>query len=128
MAADTPENYAKYMDAYKFIRDVALDWDRSLYLEAEPGEYLTIARKEKGKDNWFVGCKTNENAHKTIVRLDFLTPGKKYVATVYADGKDASYDKNPKSYTVRQRVVTSKDKLGLTAAPGGGFAISIIEQ
>lgn len=128
MAADTPENYAKRMDAFQFIKDVALDWDCSLYLEAEPGEYLTVARKEKGKANWFVGCKTNENAHKSVLNLDFLEKGKKYTATIYADAKNASYDKNPKAYTITKRTVKAGDKLNLTAAPGGGYAISIIAQ
>lgn len=126
MAADTPENYAKYMDAFQFIKDVAIDWDRSVYLEAEPGEYLTIARKEKGADRWFVGCKTNENAHKSALKLDFLDKGKTYIATIYADAKDASYDKNPKAYTITTRKVKAGDKLNLTAAPGGGYAVSII--
>lgn len=128
MAADTPENYAKFMDAFQFIKDVAIDWDRSLYLEAEPGEYLTIARKAKNSNDWFVGCKTNENAHKSIVKLDFLEKGKKYTATIYADAKNASYDKNPKAYTITKRTVKAGDKLNLTAAPGGGYAISIIAQ
>ena len=126
MAADTPENYAKYMDAFQFIKDVAVDWDRSIYLEAEPGEYLTIARKEKGKDNWFVGCKTNENAHESVLTLDFLEKGKKYEAVIYADGKDASWDKNLKAYTITKRTVKAGSKLKLKAAPGGGYAISIM--
>lgn len=125
MAADTPENYAKYMDAFQFIRDVALDWQRTEYLEAEIGEYLTIARKEKGGERWFIGCKTNENAHNSVISLNFLDPGVKYTATIYADGKKASYDKNPKDYTVTSRTVKAGDKLKLTAAPGGGFAVSL---
>lgn len=125
MAADTPENYSKYADAFQFIKDVAIDWDRSLYLEAEPGEYITIARKAKGEDAWFVGCKTNENAHQSTIKLDFLDKGKTYTATIYADAKDASYDKNPKAYTITTRKVKAGQTLRLTAAPGGGYAISI---
>ena len=125
MAADVPEHYQEHMDAFQFIKDVALDWDKSLYLEAEPGDYITIARKEKGADRWFVGCTADENGHDARIALDFLTPGKKYTATIYADAKDASWDKNPKAYTIRQMTVTSKTKLSLHAASGGGFAISI---
>lgn len=125
MAADTPENYAKYMDAFQFIKDVALDWDKSLYLEAEPGEYLTIARKAKSTDDWFVGCKTNENAHASVLKLDFLDKGEKYEATVYADADDASWDKNAKAYTIKKYIVNSKKVMKLKAAPGGGYAISI---
>lgn len=125
MAADTPDNYAKYADAFQFIKDVAIDWDESRYLEAEPGEYLTIARKAKGTDDWFIGCKTNENSHKSQLRLDFLDKGKAYEATIYADAKDASYDKNPKAYSIYKKKVKAGDKLTLTAQRGGGFAISI---
>ena len=125
MAADVPEHYQEHMDAFQFIKDVALDWDKSLYLEAEPGDYITIARKEKGADRWFVGCTADENGHDARIALDFLTPGKKYTATIYADAKDASWDKNPKAYTIKQMTVTSKTKLSLHAASGGGFAISI---
>lgn len=126
MAADTPENYEKYKDAFQFIRDVALDWDRSVYLEAEIGEYLTVARKAKGTDNWFVGCKANGTGHKSSIRLDFLDPGKKYIATIYADDKTASYVTNPKAYTIKKRRVKAGDRLTVNAAPGGGYAISII--
>lgn len=125
MAADVPEHYQEHMDAFQFIKDVALDWDKSLYLEAEPGDYITIARKEKGADRWFVGCTADENGHDARIAFDFLTPGKKYTATIYADAKDASWDKNPKAYTIKQMTVTSKTKLSLHAASGGGFAISI---
>ena len=125
MAADVPEHYQEHMDAFQFIKDVALDGDKSLYLEAEPGDYITIARKEKGADRWFVGCTADENGHDARIALDFLTPGKKYTATIYADAKDASWDKNPKAYTIKQMTVTSKTKLSLHAASGGGFAISI---
>ena len=128
MAADTPENYAKYMDAFQFIKDVALDWDSSLYLEAAIGEYITIARKAKGTDNWFVGCKANENGHKSTLKLDFLDKGRKYEATIYTDAKDASYDKNPKAYKIYKKTVKHGDKLTLTAAAGGGYAISIMPK
>lgn len=125
MAADTPENYAKYMDAFQFIKDVAVDWDRSVYLEAEPGEYITVARKAKGTDDWYIGCKANENGHQSTFKLDFLDKGKKYEAVIYADAKDASYDKNPKAYTISRKIVKAGQKLSLTAAPGGGYAIAI---
>lgn len=125
MAADTPENYAKYMDAFQFIKDVAIDWERSLYLEAEPGEYVTIARKAKGTNDWYVGCKTNENAHKSVVKLDFLEKGRTYEATIYADAKNASWNNNPKAYTITKKKVKAGQKLQLVAAPGGGYAISI---
>ena len=126
MAADTPDNYAKFMDAFQFIKDVAVDWDKSVYLEAEPGEYLTVARKAKGTDNWFLGCKANENGHTSTLRLDFLDKGKTYEAIIYADAKDASYDKNPKAYTITKKKVKAGQKLTLTAAPGGGYAISFM--
>lgn len=125
MAADLPENYAKYNDAFQFIRDVAADWSDSRYLEAEPARYITVARKAKGTDDWFVGGKCNEDGHKSIVKLDFLDKGRKYTATIYADAKDASYDKNPKAYTITKRTVKKGDVLKLTEARGGGFAISV---
>ena len=128
MAADVPEHYEAHMDAFQFIKDVAIDWDKSLYLEAEPGDYLTVARKAKNSENWFVGCTADENGHESELKLDFLTPGKKYVATIYADAKDASWDKNPKAYTIRKMKVTNKTKLKLRAASGGGYAISIMAQ
>ena len=128
MAADLPENYKKYDDAFQFIRDVACDWDDSKYLEAEPARYITVARKAKGTDNWFVGGKCNEDGHKSTVRLDFLDKGRKYECTIYADAKDASFDKNPKAYVITKRTVKRGDVLKLTEAPGGGFAISIIAK
>ena len=128
MAADLPENYKKYDDAFQFIRDVACDWDDSKYLEAEPARYITVARKAKGTDNWFVGGKCNEDGHKSTVRLDFLDKGRKYECTIYADAKDASFDKNPKAYVIAKRTVKRGDLLHLTEAPGGGFAISIIAK
>ncbi|MCO4293502.1 glycoside hydrolase family 97 protein [Solitalea sp. MAHUQ-68] len=127
MAADVIESYNKHLDAFQFIQDVAVDWDDSKYLEAEPGDYITVARKAKGTNNWFVGCTSDENGHTSNLTFNFLDPNKKYVATVYADGKDAHYEKNPQSYTITKGVVTNKTKLMLKAAPGGGYAISLIE-
>ena len=128
MAADLPENYKKYDDAFQFIRDVACDWDDSRYLEAEPARYITVARKAKGTDNWFVGGKCNEDGHQSTIKLDFLDKGRKYECTIYADAKDASFDKNPKAYVITKRTVKRGDVLHLTEAPGGGFAISIIAK
>ena len=125
MAADLPENYEKYDDAFQFIRDVAVDWDDSRYLEAEPGRYITVARKAKGKDRWFVGCTAGEEGHASDLRLDFLTPGKKYTATIYADAPTANYKTNPEAYTIKKMTVTSKTRLRLKAASGGGYTISI---
>ena len=127
MAADTPENYERFMDAFQFIKDVAVDWDDSRYLEAEPGQYVTAARKAKGTGNWFVGCTAGENGHASVLKLDFLDKGKKYIATVYADAKDAHYRDNPQAYTISKGIVTAKSVLKLKAAPGGGYAISIME-
>lgn len=128
MAADLPENYEKYDDAFQFIRDVAVDWDNSIYLEAEPADYITVARKAKGTNNWFVGGKCDENGHKSTVKLDFLDKGRKYECTIYADAKDANYKTNPKAYTITHRIVKKGDTLKLTEAPGGGFAVSLIAK
>jgi hypothetical protein len=125
MVADLPENYAKFDDAFQFIRDVAVDWDDSKYLEAEPGDYITIARKAKGTDNWFIGGKCDENGHKSVVKLDFLDEGSKYECTIYQDAKDAHYETNPKAYTIVRRTVKKGDVLKLQQAPGGGFAVSL---
>lgn len=125
MAADTPENYSKFMDAFQFIKDVAVDWDESRYLEAEPGRYIVAARKAKGTDDWFVGCTAWEGGHESTVSFDFLDPGKKYEAIIYADAKDAHYKTNPQAYTITKKNVNSKTRLKLKAAPGGGYAISI---
>ena len=127
MAADLPEHYERFMDAFQFIKDVAVDWDDSRYLEAEPGRYITAARKDKGTGNWFVGCTSSEHGHASTLKLDFLEPGKQYIATVYADAPDADYKTNPQAYIIRKGVVTSKTTLKLKAAPGGGYAISLIE-
>ncbi len=127
MAADIPENYERFMDAFQFIKDVAIDWDESKYLEAEPGEYITIARRAKGTDDWYLGCTAGYNGHKSDLKLDFLTPGKKYEATIYADAKETAWDNNPQAYTITKKKVTNKSKLKLTAGVGGGYAISIKE-
>jgi len=126
MAADLPENYERYLDAFQFIKDVPADWQDSKYLEAEPGDYLTIARKDKNSESWFLGAITDENSRKSEIKLDFLTPGKKYKATIYADGKDADWKKNPKSYAIKSKTVTSSSNLKLELAAGGGTAISIV--
>lgn len=125
MAADLIENYEPHMDAFQFIKDVPVDWQRTEYLEAEPGQYVTIARKDKKSEDWYVGSTVAEAGHESTLRLDFLTPGKKYTATIYADGQDASWDKNPQSYQISTKKVTSKSTLKLKSASGGGFAISI---
>ncbi|WP_370901012.1 glycoside hydrolase family 97 protein [Chryseobacterium gossypii] len=125
MAADLIENYKKYPDAFRFIKDVAVDWDASYVLEAEPGDYITIARKAKGKSEWFVGGITDENARQAVIDFSFLPKGKKYTAVLYKDGKDASWNKNPKSYTIEKVNVQNTTRLNVNVAPGGGFAISI---
>ena len=127
MAADLVENYEKHMDAFQFIKDVAVDWEDSEYIEAEPGDYITVARKAKGTDNWFVGGITDENARTAGFTLDFLTPGKQYVAILYADGKDADYKENPTSYQIKKGIVTNKTKISVWEARSGGFALSLIE-
>lgn len=126
MAADLPENYEKYPDAFQFIKDVAVDWQDTKVIEAEPGDYVTIARKAKGSDNWFLGAITDENARQTQLKLDFLTPGKKYKAVIYQDGKNADWKNNPQSYEIKTQTVTSKSVLKLKLAPGGGTAVSFI--
>jgi glucan 1,4-alpha-glucosidase len=127
MAADLPENYNRFPDAFQFIKDVALDWDDSKYIEAEPGQYITVARKEKGKSSWFVGNVNGETPRVSNITLNFLDPGKTYVATVYSDAKEAHYKTKPQAYSVRKGIVTSKSKLAQWSASGGGYAISIIE-
>ncbi len=126
MAADLPENYEKFDDAFQFIRDVACDWDESIYLEAEPADYITVARKAKGTDNWFIGGKCDENGHQSVIKLDFLDKGRKYDCTIYADAKGAHYDTNPQAYTITKRVVKKGDVLKVKEAPGGGFAVSLM--
>ena len=127
MAADVPEHYEQYMDAFRFIKEVAVDWDESRYLLAEPGDLIVIARRAKGSAEWFVGGVTDENRRTAELRLDFLDPEKSYVATLYADAPDADYRTNPEAYTIRTGKVTAKSKLKVEMAPGGGFALSIRE-
>ncbi len=124
MAADLPENYEKYPDAFQFIKDVEVNWDESKYLEAEPGDYLTVVRKTKGKETWFLGAITDENARNTQISLAFLSPDKKYEATLYEDGKNADWKNNPMNYTTKTIQVTSKSKIKLNLASGGGAAVS----
>ncbi len=128
MAADLIEHYNQFPDAFQFIKDVAIDWDNSIYLEAEPGDYITVARKAKGTNNWFIGNVNGENPRNSNIKLDFLDKGKKYTATIYADGKDANYKMNPQSYAIRKMTVTSTTKISQLSASGGGYAISIIEN
>ncbi len=125
MAADYPEHYEQHMDAFQFIKDVAVDWDESRYIEAEPGQYIVVARKAKNSDEWFVGCTAAENGHKSLVSFDFLDPERKYEAVIYADAPDSHYITNPETYKITRKKITSKTKLTLRAAPGGGYAISI---
>lgn len=127
MAADTPENYNRFPDAFQFIKDVAVDWSESKYIEAEPGDFITVARKAKGTNNWFVGNVNGETPRTSNIDFSFLEKGKKYTATIYADAKDAHYKTNPQAYTIKKMAVTNKSKLSQLSAPGGGYAISIIE-
>ena len=127
MAADLPENYERFADAFQFIKDVPVDWQESVYLEAEPGRYITVARKDKHSDNWYVGNTSNENGHTSELLLNFLDKNKKYEATIYADAKNADWQTNPKAYTITKQKVNAKTKLKLTAAKGGGYAIKISE-
>ena len=125
MAADLPEHYEKYSDAFQFIKDVAVDWDDSKYIEAEPGDYITVARKAKGTDNWFIGGKCDENGHKAVIKLDFLDKGKTYECTIYSDAADADYEKNPKAYSIVRKQVKRGDVLKINEARGGGFGVSL---
>jgi len=127
MAANLPENYNRFPDAFRFIQELAVDWDDTKVLEAEPGDYITIARKAKETNNWFIGNTSDENDRLSQIKLDFLDAGKKYTATLYADAADAHYERNQQSYTITRMAVTCKSALKLKAAPGGGFAISILE-
>jgi len=127
MAADLPENYMRFADAFQFIKDVAIDWDDSRAVAAEPGDYITIARKAKGTNNWFVGTTVDENGYLSNLKFDFLDEGKQYLATIYSDGPDANYKTNPQSYTISKVLVTNKSMLKQKCAPGGGYAISVIE-
>ena len=125
MAADLPENYEKYSDAFQFIRDVAVDWDDTRIIEAEPGDFLTIGRKTKNKDEWFIGAITDENSRTAMISLDFLAPDKTYVATIYKDAADAHWEKNPQSYKIENFIVNSKTALKIALAEGGGAAVSL---
>ncbi|MFD0940932.1 glycoside hydrolase family 97 protein [Pedobacter boryungensis] len=127
MAADLPENYNRFPDAFQFIKDVAVDWDDSKYIEAEPGQYITVARKAKDTGKWFLGSVNGDNSRTAEFKLDFLDKGKTYIATIYADAKDAHYKTNPQAYVISKVVVTAQTKLSQFAAPGGGFAISFLE-
>ena len=128
MAADYPEHYEQFMDAFQFIKDVEVDWRRSEYLLAEPGDYIVTARQGKKSGRWFMGGVTDENARTLSVPLSFLENGKTYEATIYADASDAHYRNNPQAYTITGRTVTSSDSLEIFMAPGGGFAVSFVEQ
>ena len=134
MAADLPEHYNKHLDAFQFIVDVPVDWEDTKILEAEPGDYITIARKEKlripgkHKERWFVGAVTDENPRTASIQLDFLSPGKKYEATVYRDGDNASWETAPEAYTIEKKTVNNKTRLNMSLASGGGCAISLIEK
>ncbi|MDD4378997.1 MAG: glycoside hydrolase family 97 protein [Dysgonamonadaceae bacterium] len=127
MAADLPENYNRFPDAFQFIIDVAIDWDETKVLEAEPGEYITYARKAKGKNEWFVGCTNGYNGRESKIAFDFLEKGKKYEATIYSDTKASHYKTNPQAYQIRKMKVTDKSRLTQYCAPGGGYAIRIKE-
>ena len=126
MAADLIENYEKHMDAFQFIKDVAVDWDDSKILQAEPGDYLMIARKAKNSENWFLGAITDEQARNFTQTLNFLDAGKKYVAKIYRDGPGADWEKNPMVYVIDKFIVDQKTVLKLQLAPGGGTAVSLM--
>ena len=125
MAADLPENYEAHPDAFQFIKEVAMDWDETVIPEAEPGEYLTIARKEKGSANWFIGAITNEKSRNATLSLNFLDQGKKYEAVLYLDAVNADWKTNPEAYQIKKMTVSSTTKLSLRLAAGGGAAVSI---
>lgn len=128
MAGDFPENFLKYPDAFQFIKDVPVDWDDTRVVEAEPGDYVTIARKQKGKADWFLGAITDENRRSTSFQLDFLDDGAKYQATIYKDAPNANWQQNPQLYEIERRIVSKQTVLNLSLAPGGGCAISLIKQ
>jgi len=125
MAADLPENYERYPDAFQFIKDVAVDWDTTIYLAAEPGDYITIARKKRNGNDWFIGAITDENARTSTIKLDFLPTGKNYEAIIYQDGKNADWKTNPKAYMITKQKVTRASVINLALAPGGGTAIQL---
>lgn len=123
MAADHPDHYRRYPELFEFIRRVPCEWERSVYVEAEPGEFVTIARQEKGGDDWYLGCTAGNSGHQAELKLGFLTPDRVYHAKIWRDGDDAAYDRNPKSYVIEERDVTAADTLKLCAGVGGGFAV-----
>lgn len=127
MAADYPENYEKFADAFQFIKDVPLDWSKTLYIEAEPYEYLTIARKDKNSNNWFMGSIAGKNARVAHITFNFLDPEKSYIATLYIDTEETDFEKNPQSYSIQKVIVNSKSKLSQPVSIGSGFAITIFE-
>lgn len=127
MAGDLPENYERFLDAFQFIKDVAVDWDKSIYLEAEPGEYITVARKAKNSNNWFIGNVSGYHHFHSEIKLDFLDTEKQYIATIYSDAPDADYQHNPQAYTIQKGIVSAETTLKITSVPAGGYAISIIE-
>lgn len=128
MAADVPESYERYADAFQFIKDVPVDWSKSVYIEAEPGQYITIARKAKDSERWFVGSISADKSRRSVLPLDFLTPKKKYVATIYCDAPDADIKTNQARYVIKNQKVTSKSVLKMNTVEGGGYAISIVED
>ena len=128
MAADLPENDEAHLDAFQFIRDVPVRWDDTKIIAAEPGDYLTIARKTKGKDSWYLGAITDENSRDIAIGLDFLEPGKNYEATIYRDALTADWQANPEAYVIEKKPVNSKTKLPIHLAKGGGCAIQFIKQ
>jgi hypothetical protein len=125
MAADLPENYERFLDAFQFIKDVPVDWDDTRILEAEPGDYLTIARKAKNRDEWYIGAITDETARAANIPLSYLTPKRWYVATIYADADDAQWESNPMKYQIRSVLVSNRTTLAIKLASGGGAAISL---
>jgi hypothetical protein len=125
MVADLPENYEAHKDAFQFIKDVPTDWDDTRIIDAEPGDYIYIARKEKDAANWFIGAITDENSRKANLPLLFLDKGKKYLATIYRDAPNADWKDNPESYTIEQFIVDGNTNLNIMLAPGGGAAVSI---
>lgn len=128
MAADIPETYEKHMDLFQFIKDVAVDWDDTKILEAEPGRYVTIARKAKGTNNWFIGCVAGEEGHESALNFDFLEKNKNFKATIYCDAKDAHYKNNPQAYEITRQNITADTEIKLKAASGGGYAISLFAE
>jgi hypothetical protein len=128
MAGDFPENFNKHLDAFQFIKDVPVDWDDTRIIEAEPGDYITTTRKQKGKPNWFLGAITDENAHTSTIKLDFLDDNANYQATIYKDSPTANWQTNPESYVIEKITVTNKSTLTLQLAKGGGCAVGFVKM